>query len=114
MYIIFSQILFPDKIQTAFVLIGKGVAVSGFCTMFLYTSELFPTVLRGVAMGHCGFWGRVGSLIAPQLLFLVSARITFEYDAKNVQIQLFLILVDSLPAKECFKTLQYYTIHYDE
>ncbi|PNF33929.1 hypothetical protein B7P43_G06010 [Cryptotermes secundus] len=58
------------KTQTAFALIGKGVVVSGFCTMFLYASELFPTVLRGVAMGHCGFWGRVGSLIAPQLLFL--------------------------------------------
>lgn len=55
---------------TALALIGKGVAVSGFCTMFLYASELFPTVLRGVAMGHCGFWGRVGSLLAPQLLFL--------------------------------------------
>ncbi|KDR08424.1 Solute carrier family 22 member 6-A [Zootermopsis nevadensis] len=51
-------------------IIGKGVVVSGFCTMFLYTSELFPTVLRGVAIGHCGFWGRVGSLLAPQLLFL--------------------------------------------
>ncbi|XP_021939494.1 solute carrier family 22 member 6-A-like isoform X6 [Zootermopsis nevadensis] len=56
--------------QTAMAIIGKGVVVSGFCTMFLYTSELFPTVLRGVAIGHCGFWGRVGSLLAPQLLFL--------------------------------------------
>jgi OCT family organic cation transporter-like MFS transporter 4/5 len=52
--------------------VGKGVVVSGFCTTFLYASELFPTVLRGVAIGHCGFWGRVGSLLAPQLLFLVT------------------------------------------
>jgi nitrate/nitrite transporter NarK len=49
--------------------------------MFLYASELFPTVLRGVAMGHCGFWGRVGSLIAPQLLFLVSVKLQLNMTA---------------------------------
>ncbi|XP_069683757.1 solute carrier family 22 member 3-like [Periplaneta americana] len=58
------------KIQTTLALIGKSSAISGFCTMFLYASELFPTVLRGAAMGHCGLWARIGSLIAPQLLFL--------------------------------------------
>lgn len=58
------------KAQTALALLGKAAVVSGFCTMFLYASELFPTILRAAAMGHCGFWGRVGSLIAPQLLFL--------------------------------------------
>jgi nitrate/nitrite transporter NarK len=55
--------------------------------MFLYASELFPTVLRGVAMGHCGFWGRVGSLIAPQLLFLVSVKIQLNMTAEHLLIQ---------------------------
>ncbi|KAJ9577167.1 hypothetical protein L9F63_006289, partial [Diploptera punctata] len=56
--------------QTMLALLGKAAVVSGFCAMFLFTSELFPTILRAAAMGHCGFWGRVGSLLAPQLLFL--------------------------------------------
>ena len=73
--------------MTTLALIGKGVAVSGFCTMFLYASELFPTVIRGVAMGHCGFWGRVGSLLAPQLLFLVSLKLQW-----NVKVEILEIL----------------------
>ena len=72
--------------MTALALIGKGVAVSGFCTMFLYASELFPTVLRGVAMGHCGFWGRVGSLLAPQLLFLVSFKLQWVVKVEGIEI----------------------------
>lgn len=57
-------------LQTALALLGKSGALACFCTMFLYTSELFPTVIRAVAMGHLGFWARVGSLISPQLIFL--------------------------------------------
>ena len=72
--------------MTALALIGKGVAVSGFCTMFLYASELFPTVLIGVAMGHCGFWGRVGSLLAPQLLFLVSFKLQWVVKVEGIEI----------------------------
>jgi OCT family organic cation transporter-like MFS transporter 4/5 len=71
---------------TTLALIGKGVAVSGFCTIYLYASELFPTVLRGVAMGHCGFWGRVGSLLAPQLLFLVSLKLQWDVKVEGIEI----------------------------
>ncbi|PSN41686.1 Solute carrier family 22 member 3 [Blattella germanica] len=59
-----------DHLQTVLALLGKTCGICAFATMFLYTSELFPTVLRAVAMGHCGFWARIGSLLAPQLLFL--------------------------------------------
>lgn len=72
--------------MTTLALIGKGVAVSGFCTIYLYASELFPTVLRGVAMGHCGFWGRVGSLLAPQLLFLVSLKLQWDVKVEGIEI----------------------------
>jgi nitrate/nitrite transporter NarK len=53
--------------------------------MFLYASELFPTVIRGTAMGHCGFWGRVGSLLAPQLLYLVSLKLQWNMKAESVE-----------------------------
>jgi OCT family organic cation transporter-like MFS transporter 4/5 len=72
--------------MTVLAIIGKGVAVSGFCTMFLYASELFPTVIRGVAMGHCGLWGRVGSLLAPQLLYLVSLKLQWNMKVEYIEI----------------------------
>ncbi|XP_026473785.1 solute carrier family 22 member 6-A-like [Ctenocephalides felis] len=52
------------------ILAGKGIAVSCFCCMFLYTSELFPTSVRGAALGLCGFWSRIGGLLSPLLLVL--------------------------------------------
>jgi len=54
--------------------------------MFLYASELFPTIIRGVAMGHCGFWGRAGSLLAPQLLFLVSLKLQWNMKVESIEI----------------------------
>lgn len=36
--------------------------------MYVYTGELFPTLCRGTTFGYCGFWSRVGSLIAPQIV----------------------------------------------
>lgn len=36
--------------------------------MYVFTGELFPTLCRGTTFGFCGFWSRVGSLIAPQIV----------------------------------------------
>lgn len=56
---------------TVFSLLAKAVALSAFCTMSIYTTELFPTICRGSAFGTCGFWARVGSISAPFLMILV-------------------------------------------
>lgn len=63
----------------AIALIAKGLAVSSFGGMFIYCSELFPTVCRGIALGLCGFSARVGSLLAPQLIALVSTFSLFNW-----------------------------------
>ena len=52
-------------------LVGKAAVVSCFCTIFIYSSEIFPTVIRTVGVGSCAFFARVGSLLAPQLLLAV-------------------------------------------
>jgi hypothetical protein len=52
---------------TGLALVGKAAIVSCFCTIFIYSSELFPTVIRSVGVGSCTFFGRVGSLLAPQV-----------------------------------------------
>ncbi|WAR02642.1 ORCT-like protein [Mya arenaria] len=58
-------------------LISSGLAICGkfamgglFSVIFLYTSELYPTVVRNIGMGSCAFWTRVGGVIAPQMLAL--------------------------------------------
>lgn len=56
---------------TILSLTAKAVALCAFCTMSIYTTELFPTICRGSAFGTCGFWARVGSISAPFLMILV-------------------------------------------
>ncbi|TRY70254.1 hypothetical protein TCAL_07532 [Tigriopus californicus] len=58
------------KLVTALALIGKAAVVSCFCSIFIFSSEIFPTVIRTVGVGSCAFFGRVGSLLAPQILLL--------------------------------------------
>ena len=64
-----------EALATALALIGKASIVSCFCIIFIYSSELFPTVIRTVGVGCCAFWGRVGSLLAPQILLAVNPTI---------------------------------------
>ncbi|CAL1537057.1 unnamed protein product [Lymnaea stagnalis] len=50
------------------------LAITGRCAMaclfaiiFVYTSEIYPTVIRNIGMGACCFWARVGGVLAPQI-----------------------------------------------
>ena len=61
-----------ESLSIGLALIGKAAVVSCFCSIFIYSSEIFPTVIRTVGVGACAFFGRVGSLLAPQLLLAVS------------------------------------------
>ena len=46
-------------------LVGKMGASSGFATVFVFTSELFPTPVRTSSLGLCSTLARVGALLAP-------------------------------------------------
>nr|XP_048314426.1 solute carrier family 22 member 8 [Myodes glareolus] len=52
-------------VRTALAVFGKGCLSGSFSCLFLYTSELYPTVLRQTGMGISNVWARVGSMIAP-------------------------------------------------
>ena len=60
-----------DALVIGLALVGKASVVSCFCSIFIYSSEIFPTEIRTVGVGLCTFFGRVGALSAPQLLHLV-------------------------------------------
>jgi MFS family permease len=57
-------------------MVGKFAVSAAFGVLYMYTSELLPTVVRNIGMGTCSFWARVGAIIAPYIGQLVRARCT--------------------------------------
>ncbi len=53
--------------QTVFSLIGKFGAAASFCAVYLYAAELYPSEIRGTALGMCSMFGRIGGIAAPQI-----------------------------------------------
>lgn len=50
---------------TALVVIGKALSEAAFTTAYLFTSELYPTVLRQTGLGVSSLMGRLGASLAP-------------------------------------------------
>ncbi|XP_005861052.1 PREDICTED: solute carrier family 22 member 7 isoform X2 [Myotis brandtii] len=51
--------------STALAVTGKGFSEAAFTTVYLFTSELYPTVLRQTGMGLTALVGRLGGSLAP-------------------------------------------------
>ncbi|XP_052009344.1 solute carrier family 22 member 7-like [Xyrauchen texanus] len=58
--------------RTVVAILGKGLSSAAFATIILYSSELYPTVLRQNGMGFNSFLGRLGVAVAPLILLLDS------------------------------------------
>ncbi|XP_070770964.1 solute carrier family 22 member 4-like [Enoplosus armatus] len=52
------------------VLLGKFGILAGTGVLYMFTGELFPTVIRNTAMSSCAMFSRVGSSVSPYLLQL--------------------------------------------
>ncbi|XP_005389822.1 PREDICTED: solute carrier family 22 member 7 [Chinchilla lanigera] len=62
------QLLVPSETKswrTALAVTGKGFSSAAFTTAFLFTSELYPTVLRQTGIGLNSLVGRLGGSLAP-------------------------------------------------
>lgn len=53
-------------------MLGKSFIAVSFAIIYNYTAELFPTVVRGSAVGVGSSSARLAGMIAPQILLLVS------------------------------------------
>uniref|UniRef100_A0A8C2IEX6 Solute carrier family 22 member 6 n=1 Tax=Cyprinus carpio TaxID=7962 RepID=A0A8C2IEX6_CYPCA len=71
--VIFANIFVPKDMQitrTALAVLGKGFTSASFTCIYLFTGELYPTVIRQTGMGFVSTMARIGSMAAPAVLIL--------------------------------------------
>ncbi|CAF97332.1 unnamed protein product, partial [Tetraodon nigroviridis] len=71
--VIFANIFIPTDMQvlrTVLACLGKGFTSASFTVVYLYTGELYPTVIRQTGMGFVSTMARTGSMAAPAVLIL--------------------------------------------
>ncbi|KAG8014760.1 Solute carrier family 22 member 7 [Nibea albiflora] len=70
---IFCNVFIPQDmglLRTGVATLGKMFAEASFTIVFLYTAELFPTVLRQNGLGFCSFMARIGVSVSPLIIIL--------------------------------------------
>ncbi|XP_072486099.1 solute carrier family 22 member 4 isoform X2 [Notamacropus eugenii] len=61
-------LLFIQLVPT--VMLGKFGITSAFSMLYVFTAELYPTLVRNMAVGAASMSSRVGSIIAPYFVYL--------------------------------------------
>ncbi|XP_014663046.1 PREDICTED: organic cation transporter 1-like [Priapulus caudatus] len=51
-------------------MIAKFTITASFTVIYVFGAELFPTSLRSVSIGTCGFFSNAGVMLAPQIMTL--------------------------------------------
>ena len=71
--------IFTDLKAVIIVLamVGKFCITVSFGTIYLFSAEIFPTVVRNIGVSSCSFWARIGGMVAPYIGSLV--RLSFHF-----------------------------------
>ncbi|KAM3868807.1 solute carrier family 22 member 6 [Diretmus argenteus] len=59
-----------QTVRTCLAVLGKGCLAASFNCCYLYSGELFPTVIRQTGMGWVSMMARLGAMVAPIVLLL--------------------------------------------
>ena len=62
------------QLITSLALVGKLSISLSFAVAYIYAAELFPTVIRNNAMGVTSMAARLGGIVAPVIIPLVSKK----------------------------------------
>ncbi|XP_070773626.1 solute carrier family 22 member 6 [Enoplosus armatus] len=68
---ILINLLVPYDQQTArtcLAVVGKGCLAASFNCCYLYSGELYPTIIRQNGMGWASMMARIGAMVAPMVL----------------------------------------------
>ncbi|XP_060241050.1 solute carrier family 22 member 13 [Meriones unguiculatus] len=57
-------------VVTVLAVVGKFASSAAFTTSYVYTAELFPTIIRQTGMGLVSIFSRVGGIISPLVMLL--------------------------------------------
>lgn len=58
----------PDDLawlKTTLAMVGKFCITASYAVIYVYSAEVYPTVVRTVGMGSSSLWSKIGSIIAP-------------------------------------------------
>lgn len=69
---------FSETVSLICFFVGKMFIHHAFQSLYLYTNEMWPTVLRHTVMGICSTIARFGSIAAPLTPLLVKYQIIFD------------------------------------
>ncbi|XP_067674869.1 organic cation transporter protein-like [Haliotis asinina] len=56
-----------DWVTVALSMVGKFGAAGAFAIVYIYTAELFPTVVRNSGVGVSSFFARIGGMVSPYI-----------------------------------------------
>lgn len=66
-------LIVPEDLKgliTALALIGRFFGSASFSNIYLYSTELYPTTVRNMALGTCSTFSRIGGIVVPFILAL--------------------------------------------
>ena len=63
-----------STIVVVLAMVGKFAITCSYSMIYVYATEVFPTVVRTLGLGMCSFMSRIGGIIAPYAAEMVSQQ----------------------------------------